>query len=93
MTLTKASLVDRICNTHGMNRKQAIEAVETILEIMKSNLEKGDDVMLSGFGKFKGRDKQPRKGGNPKTGEEMILGARRVVTFKPSGKLRERVNS
>ena len=92
MTLTRASLVDRICNAHDMNRKQAIEAVETILEIMKSNLEKGDDVMLSGFGKFKVRDKRPRKGRNPKTGEEMIIGARKVVTFKPSGKLRERVN-
>ena len=92
MTLTKASLVDHICKANDMNKKQAIQAVETILEIMKSNLEKGDDVMLSGLGKFKVKDKRPRKGRNPKTGEEMIIGARRVVTFKSSGKLPERVN-
>ncbi len=92
MTLTKADLVDHICKANDMNRKQAIEAVETILEIMKSNLEKGDDVMLSGFGKFKVRDKRPRKGRNPKTGEEIKIDARKVVTFKPSGKLKEKVN-
>jgi integration host factor subunit alpha len=92
MKLTRAALVDHICKANDMNRKQAVEAVESILEIMKSSLEKGDDVLLSGFGKFKVRDKRPRKGRNPKTGEEMIIGARKVVTFKSSGKLRERVN-
>ena len=91
MTLTKATLVDHICKANDMNRKQAIQAVETILEIMKSNLQKDDDVMLSGFGKFKVRDKRPWKGRNPKTGEEMIISARKVVTFKPCGKLREKV--
>ena len=72
--------------------EQAVEAVETVLEIMKSNLEKGDDVMLSGFGKFKVSDKKPRVGRNPRTGEEIMIDARKVVTFKPSGKLRGRVN-
>ncbi|MBU0763338.1 MAG: integration host factor subunit alpha [Bacteroidetes bacterium] len=92
MTLTKAALVDRIFNTNNMSKKQAVETVETILEIMKSSLEKGDDILLSGFGKLKVREKKPRKGRNPQTGEEIILDARRVVTFKPSGKLRETVN-
>ena len=92
MKLTKADLVDHICKSRDMNKKQAVEAVETILEIMKSNLEKGDDVLLSGFGKFKVKDKRPRKGRNPKTGEEMKISARKVVTFRPSGKLKEKVN-
>ncbi len=92
MKLTKADLVDHICKTRDMSKKQAVEAVENILEIMKSNLEKGDDVLLSGFGKFKVRDKQLRKGRNPKTGEETVISARKVVTFKPCGKLREKVN-
>jgi integration host factor subunit alpha len=60
---------------------------------MKSNLERGDDVLLSEFGKFKIKDKRPRKGMNPKTGKEVVISARKVVTFKPSGNLKERVNS
>ncbi len=87
MTLTKATLVDHICKANDMNRKQAIQAVETILEIMKSNLQKGDDILLSGFGKFNVKDKKIRKGRNPKTGEEMMLDARKVnasVYFKPN---------
>ena len=93
MTLAKANLINQI---HAANPKltkaQAREAVETILRIIKSSLENGDDVLLSGFGKFSVKDKSVRKGRNPQTGESMMLDARRVITFKPSGKLREKVN-
>jgi integration host factor subunit alpha len=93
MTLTKADLIHHVFTSlPGYTKTQAREAVETLLKIMKSSLEKGDDVMLSGFGKFKVRDKQPRKGRNPKTGEEIMIDARRVVTFKPSGKLKDKIN-
>ena len=94
MTLTKADLIHHVFTSlPGYTNAQAREAVETLLKIMKYSLEKGDDILLSGFGKFKVRDKRPRKGRNPKTGEEMILDARRVVSFKPSGKLKEMVNN
>jgi len=94
MTLTKANLVDQLVTSHtNISKNQAREAVETLLELMKSNLESGDNVLLSGVGKFSVKDKQPRKGRNPQTGEELILEARKVVTFKPSGKLKEMVNS
>ena len=69
-----------------------IETVETLLELMKSTLESGDDVLISGFGKFCVRNKRKRRGRNPATGDDMILDARRVVTFQCSGKLRDRVN-
>jgi len=93
VTLTKADLIYQVFTSlPSYTKAQAREAVETLLKIMKYSLEKGDDILLSGFGKFKVRDKRPRKGRNPKTGEEMIIGARKVVTFKSSGKLQERVN-
>jgi len=94
MTLTKANLVDILSTSKtNINKDQAREAVETLLELIKTNLENGDNVLLSGFGKFSVKDKQSRKGRNPKTGEEMILDPRRVVTFKASGKLKEVVNN
>jgi integration host factor subunit alpha len=71
---------------------QARESVETILDIMKASLENGDDVLLTGFGKFNVKAKSARKGRNPKTGEPLLLKARKVITFKPSGILREKVN-
>ena len=93
MTLTKADLIDRIHESDPkLTKTQARETVETILSTMKSCLENGDDVLLSNFGKFSLKDKATRKGRNPQTGEEMILDARKVVTFKPSGKLRKLVN-
>ena len=93
MTLTKADLINQVHATHlKLTKAQAREAVETILHIMKSKLTNGEDVLLSGFGKFNVNDKSARKGRNPQTGEKLILDARRVVTFKPSGKLREKVN-
>ena len=93
MTFTKVDLIDQVYATNPkMTKVQAREAVETILRIIKSNLESNEDVLLSGFGKFSVNDKSARKGRNPQTGESLMLNARRVVTFKPSGKLREKVN-
>jgi len=92
MTLTKSHLIDAIAEQNGFTKKQSTETVETILEIIKSNLTSGDDVLISGFGKFCVKDKQERRGRNPATGEDMMLAPRRVVIFRCSGKWRERVN-
>jgi integration host factor subunit alpha len=93
MTFTKVDLIDQVHATNSkMTKVQAREAVETILRIIKSSLESNENVLLSGFGKFSVNDKSARKGRNPQTGESLMLDARRVVTFKPSGKLREKVN-
>lgn len=93
MTLTKADLVKEVYRKHTiLTQKESAEAVETILRISKDSLIGGSDLLLSGFGKFNVRDKRPRKGRNPQTGEKLTLEARRVVTFKPSGILRNKVN-
>ncbi|OGQ96396.1 MAG: DNA-binding protein [Deltaproteobacteria bacterium RIFOXYD12_FULL_57_12] len=93
MTLTKADLIRKVHATHlNLAREEARNAVEAFLDILKSSLEDGNDILLSGFGKFNVRDKAARRGRNPQTGEELVLEPRRVVTFKPSGKLRERLN-
>ena len=92
MALTKSQITDAIAKQNGFTRKKSTETVETILEIIKSTLASGDDVLISGFGKFCVKDKRERKGRNPATGEEMMLAPRRVVTFKCSGKLRDRIN-
>jgi len=92
MSLTKKDIVEQVCNELGFPRNQSVEIVESLLEIIKSTLESGDDLLVSGFGKFCVRDKKERKGRNPATGEDAILPARRVVTFKWSGKLKEKVN-
>lgn len=93
MTLTKARLVQRVYEQNKtFTKKQATEAVESFFRISKDSLIGGSDLLLSGFGKFKLRDKNQRKGRNPKTGDNLMLEARRVVTFKPSGILRDRIN-
>ena len=93
MTLTKADLIRQIYKTNeNLTKAQASEAVESFLRISKESLIAGSDLLLSGFGKFNVRNKRPRKGRNPQTGDELLLDARRVVTFKPSGMLREKVN-
>ena len=93
MHLTKVNIINKVYATNPkMTKIQAREAVVTILRIIKSSLEDGEDVLLSGFGKFNVNAKSARKGRNPLTGESMILEARKVVTFKPSGLLREKVN-
>jgi len=92
MTLTKSHLIDAIAEQNGFIRKKSTETVEIILEIIKSKLPSGENVIISGFGKFCVREKRERKGRNPATGEDMILAPRRVVTFKCSGKLRDEIN-
>ena len=91
-TLTKAKIIDAVTESNGYTRKKSIETVETVLELIKRFLESGEDVLISGFGKFSVKQKTKRKGRNPATGEDMILEPRRVVTFKSSGKLREKLN-
>jgi len=92
MTVTKATIANEIQNQLDVPSKQSFDIVETLLEIMKRTLESGDDVMVSGFGKFCVKEKKTRKGRNPATGEDMILDARRVVTFQWSRKLKDEVN-
>ena len=92
MTLTKNDIIEEIRNRNGFSRNKSIETVETLLGIIKQTLASGEDVMVSGFGKFRVKEKMERKGRNPATGGNMMLAPRKVVTFKCSGKLRERVN-
>ena len=92
MALTKVHIINAIAEANGFTRKKSTETVETILELIKSSLASGEDVLISGFGKFCVNHKRERKGRNPSTGEDMILAPRRVVTFKCSGTLREKVN-
>lgn len=92
MTLTKAQMVESIQNQIGFSKNRSSEIVETLLEIIKRTLESGEDVLVSGFGKFRVKSKNERKGRNPATGEDMMLTPRKVVTFKCSGKLRDRIN-
>jgi integration host factor subunit alpha len=92
MTLTKDHLIDVITKENGFQKKQSLEIVETLIELIKSSLASGDGVLISGFGKFCVKAKGERKGRNPATGEDMKLAARRVVTFKCSGQLRDKIN-
>lgn len=85
MTLTKSQITDAIAEQNGFTKKKSTETVETILEIIKSTLESGDDVLISGFGKFCVKNKSGRRGRNPATGGDMMLPPKRVVTFKCSG--------
>ena len=92
MSLSKADIVDQVTETIGFTRRKSSETVECLLETIKRALESGDDVLISGFGKFLIQHKAPRKGRNPATGSEMMLPPRKRVAFKCSGKLRERIN-
>jgi integration host factor subunit alpha len=92
MTLTKDALINEVAKENGYPRNQSVELVETLLEIIKSKLVSGEDVLISGFGKFCVRKKRERRGRNPATGEDMMLEARKVVTFKCSGQLRKKIN-
>ena len=93
MTLTKAKVVENVYEELDLPKRQCVEIVESLLEIMKRSMENGDDVMISGFGKFAVKEKKARRGRNPATGEEMMLDPRRVVIFKCSGKLRDMINN
>jgi len=92
-TLTKAHIVEAVAEANGYTRNKSVETVETLLELIKSALESGDDVMISGFGKFCVKNKKKRRGRNPATGKDLILAPRKVVTFKWSGKLKEKLNT
>jgi len=92
MALTKVEMVNSISDQIGYTKNQASELVEILLELMKSSLESGEDVLISGFGKFCVKEKGERRGRNPATGNDMMLEPRRVVTFRWSGKLREKLN-
>lgn len=93
MTLTKAQIVDLIHEELPFPKNKSTEVIEGLIEIIKSTLEGGEDVLISGFGKFCVKDKRERRGRNPATGDDLILSQRKVVTFKCSGKLREKINS
>ncbi len=93
MSLTKADIADRLFEEVGLNKREAKEFVDAYFEAIKEALEGGENVKLSGFGNFQLRDKNPRPGRNPKTGEEIPITARRVVTFRPGQKLRARVEA
>jgi len=92
MTLTKADLINKLYESEVLSKAEAVRAVETVIEIIKETLEDGENVLISGFGKFTVKDKKARRGRNPHTGEDLILAPRRVVTFKPSGVLRNKIN-
>ena len=92
MTLTKASIVDLVCSENGCSRKDAVNAVEILVETMKRTLASGEDVLISGFGKFNVKSKKERRGRNPATGDDLVLEPRKVVTFKCSGQLRDKIN-
>lgn len=92
MATTKAQIVQAISQDLNLPSKKSTQVVETLLEILKRTLQSGDDVLISGFGKFSVRHKSERKGRNPATGSDLMLRPRKVVTFKCSGKLRRRIN-
>jgi integration host factor subunit alpha len=92
MALTKSRLINAIAEKKGITRNKSTETLEILLEIIKSTLASGETVLISGFGKFCVRGKRERKGRNPATGQDLILVPRRVVTFRCSGKLRDRIN-
>ena len=92
MTLTKDALVNEVAKANSYPRNRSVELIETLLELIKSKLVSGEDVLISGFGKFCVKEKRQRRGRNPATGEAMMLRPRKVVTFKCSGQLRDKIN-
>lgn len=92
MALTKAEIIELIAEQNGFNKNRSTEIVQALIEIIKSTLSSGDDVLVSGFGKFCVRNKTERRGRNPATGEALMLDSRKVVTFKYSGLLKDRLN-
>jgi integration host factor subunit alpha len=90
-TLTKSGIIDEIVLNTGLSRKEASDGVETFIEIIKETLEKKEPVSISGFGKWKVREKTARRGRNPKTAEEIVISPRTVVTFSLSNVLRSKL--
>jgi len=92
VALTKEKIIDSIYNQVGLSKSQSRSVIERLLEIMKQSLESGEDILISGFGKFVVKEKSARRGRNPQTTEDLQLRARGVVVFKTSGVLREKIN-
>ena len=92
MAFTKYDIMESLPSELGFPRQQSIETVEALLELIKATLESGEEVLISGFGKFSVKEKKERKGRNPATGETLMLKPRRIVTFKYAAKLRDKVN-
>jgi integration host factor subunit alpha len=92
MTATKSDLIHAVAEANGFLRNKSAEIIEALLDLIKTKLAGGEDVLISGFGKFCVKKKRERRGRNPATGEDMMLAARRVVTFKCSGQLRDKIN-
>ena len=90
--ITKARIVEAVVETNGYTQQKAQETIEILLELIKRSLESGEDVLISGFGKFCIKNKKTRRGRNPATGKDLILAPRKVVTFRWSGKLKEKLN-
>ena len=93
MTLTKDRIIDSIYKNTDLMKSEAAQSFQSLLEVMKQTLESGEDVLISGFGKFCVKEKKERRGRSPQTGNDLTLGARRVVTFRCSRKLREELNT
>jgi integration host factor subunit alpha len=92
VTMTKNDIIDRVYDKIGFSKKEASDVVESIFELMKSRLERGEKVKISGFGNFVVNEKRPRRGRNPQTGEEIVISGRRVLTFKSSQVLKKSMN-
>ena len=82
--MTKADIIERVAEQCGITKKDSIDMVESVFSIIKSTLETGEDIKVSGFGKFEVREKHERRGRNPQTGEAIVIEARRILSFKPS---------
>ena len=93
MTLTKSDIVEDLNKEIGLNKREAKELVDSLFDNIKNKLEKGEEVKLSGFGNFQLKNKSPRPGRNPRTGEDVEITARKVVTFKSGQKLKEAVKT
>ena len=91
--MTKIDIIQNVYEKLGFSKKDSADIVESVFDIIKDSLAQGDKVKISGFGNFSVKEKRARRGRNPQTGSELTLEARRVVTFKPSGILRSRINS
>ncbi len=92
MALTKERIINRVYEEADFSKSESRQTVEALLELAKSTLEKGEDLLISGFGKFVVKHKRPRRGRNPQTKEDLQLRARKVIVFKTSGVLRRRIN-
>ncbi len=92
MTLTKADMIDSMYNQVGLSKIKSAQVLDCLVEIIKKTLENGENVLISGFGKFSVKEKNKRKGRDPQTGEDLMLGERKVVRFRCSGRLRDKIN-